>query len=108
MLFFKYLKKHNYESEKTRDTFFAHTLFQICKKASLQVSKIPETIFMLIPFFKCQENHIYESENTWDNFYANMIFSNIQKTILTNLKNTWDNFFAHTLFQIFRIAYLQI
>ena len=31
--FFKYLKKHSYESQNTWERFFAHTFFQIFKKA---------------------------------------------------------------------------
>ena len=33
ILYFKYLKKHTYQSENFWDNLFAHTLFQIFKKA---------------------------------------------------------------------------
>ena len=49
---FQIFKKHTYNILKNLAQFFAHTLFQILKKVYLQISKIPGTIFLLIPFFQ--------------------------------------------------------
>ena len=95
--FFKYQKKHTYESQNTWHNFFPHSLFQILIKAYLRTSKylaqffcsspfsnikksilanlkMPGTSFLLIPFFKYQKKHTYESQNTWHNFFAHPLF----------------------------------
>ena len=140
--------------KKTWDNFIAHTLFQVSPKAYLSIwkttrtsfllrhffkylkkhtyeSEKPGTIFFLIPFSKYLKKHPCQSEKYLKQFLCSYPFSNIEKSILTNLKilgtifllilffkyikkqtyqseNTWDNFLAHTLLQIFKNSYIQI
>ena len=127
MPFFKYLKNHTYESKNTWDNFFAHTLFQLFKKASqkdqghsfcsypfwnifkkfLQIWNIPGTISLLISFFKYLKKHTYESENPYDNFFAQPLYKYLKKRTYES-ETRGNNFFAYTLFQIFKKGYLLI
>ena len=63
--------------KNTWNNFYAHTLFKILKKAYLQISKIPGTIFLLIPFFKYLEKHTSKSKKYLGQFLCLYTFSNI-------------------------------
>ena len=99
--FFKYFKKHTYQSENTCDNFcanilfpnikkniltsqkntwdifFAHTLFQIYNIAYLRMWKIPGIIFLRISFVKYLKKHTYESEKNLGRLFCQYLFSNI-------------------------------
>ena len=63
--------------KNTWNNFYTHTLFKILKKAYLQISKIPGTIFLLIPFFKYLEKHTSKSKKYLGQFLCLYTFSNI-------------------------------
>ena len=84
--FFKYSKKHTYESENTWDIVFAHILFQIFQIAFLPIWKMEGTILFLWHLFKYFKKHTYESEQYLGQFFCSYPSSNIQESILANLK----------------------
>ena len=125
---FKYLKKHTWKSENTKDNFSLIHFLNIWN-STLGNLKIPRNIFSLSPFqifktvylqiwkylgkffahtlFKYLKKYIYKSLNNLTKFFAYSTFQIFNRGILANVKIPRRSFCWHT-FQIFKIAYLQI
>ena len=71
------------------------------KKSILTNLKIPDTVFLHIPFFKLSKKHTYESHNTWHSFFAHPLFQILKKHTYES-RNTWQSIFAHPFFQILK------
>ena len=106
--FFKYLKKNILTNlEHSWVNFFAHTLFQIFKKAYLRIWKYLGQSFWSAPFSTVSRSILINLKKTWGIFFAHTLFQIFKKTYLPIWKYL-GNFLDHTLFQIFKKAYLRI
>ena len=99
-LFFKYLKKHTYESKNTWDNFL---LIPFWNMKYLRIWKYLRQFFAY-PLFKYLKKHTYESENTWDNVLLMPFFKYLKKHTYES-ENTWGSFL---LIPFSNIKYLRI
>ena len=78
--------------------FLVYHLFQILKKAYLQILKKTGPIFCLSPFQILQRVHL-QILKTSGPLFCFSPFSNIKKGLLKNLKKTWSNFLLINFFK---------
>ena len=76
--FFKYLKKHTYESENTLDNFLLIAIFEIFEKAYLQISKY---LFHIDNNFKRSNPH----KNHYTNNFRKNHYRHKAKYIITDV-----------------------
>ena len=88
MLKNNHIKKHTYESQNTWHSFFAYSLFQILKKAHLQIL----AKFFAYYFFKYLKAYLQTSKYL-EQFFCLFPFLILKKRMLTNPSTIFCSFF---------------